>query len=239
MNQLSPKERSRILSCLVEGNSMRATQRMTGFAKKTVERALREIGESCQQLCDERMTNLPCVNIQCDEIWSFTYAKEKNVPQHLRGTGAGDTWTWVAIDRDTKLIPAWFVGDRTAQSAYRLMRNLSPRLANRIQLTTDGHRAYLIAVQAAFAHTPIDYGMLVKLYGDSTAEGRYSPGEVIGTEIEVIRGKSDPAQKTHDFHARRNGRVRSNPLFWRSFGDSKKDENKLLHMRKRLRILRA
>lgn len=161
-----------MLACLVEGNSIRATVRITGIAKKTVSRFVVELGAACERFADKAFQNLPCVNIQCDEIWSFTYAKEKNVPKHLRGTGAGDTWTWVAIDRDTKLIPAWFVGDRTAQSAYRLMRNLSPRLANRVQLSTDGHRAYLVAVQAAFLHTPIDYGMLVKIYGDNTAEGR-------------------------------------------------------------------
>lgn len=189
MNRLSNSDRCRVLACIVEGNSIRATVRITGIAKKTVSRLVVELGEACERFADKVMVNLPCANIQCDEIWSFTYAKEKNVPKHLRGTGAGDTWTWVAIDRDTKLIPAWYVGDRTAQSAYRLMRNLASRLANRIQLTTDGHRAYLVAVQAAFLHTPIDYGMLVKLYGDSTAEGRYSPGEVIGTEIEVVSGR--------------------------------------------------
>jgi IS1 family transposase len=177
-----------MLACLVEGNSIRATVRITGISKKTVSRFVVELGEACEKFADKVMVNLPCAHIQCDEIWSFTYAKEKNVPSHLRGTGAGDTWTWVAIDRDTKLVPAWFVGDRTAQSAYRLMRDLSPRLANRVQLSTDGHRAYLVAVQVAFLHTPIDYGTLVKIYGDNTAEGRYSPGVVTGTEREAVLG---------------------------------------------------
>lgn len=193
MNRLSNPDRCRMLACLVEGNSIRATCRITGLAKKTVSRFVVELGEACEKFADKVMQNLPCTNLQCDEIWSFTYAKAKNVPAHLRGTGAGDTWTWVAIDRDTKLIPAWFVGDRTAQSAYRLMRNLSPRLANRVQLSTDGHRAYLVAVQAAFLHTPIDYGTLVKIYGDNTAEGRYSPGVVTGTDREAVMGNPNMA----------------------------------------------
>lgn len=194
MNQLSTEDRCRVLSCLVDGNSIRATVRITGIAKKTVSRLAVEIGEACEKFADNVFRNLPCTNIQCDEIWSFTYAKEKNVPSHLRGTGAGDTWTWVAIDRDTKLIPAWYVGDRTANSAYKLMRNLSPRLANRVQLSTDGHRSYLVAVQAGFLHRPIDYGILVKLYGDSTAEGRYSPRECIGTEKYEVLGSPNVAQ---------------------------------------------
>lgn len=188
MNRLSVDDRCRMLACLVEGNSIRATVRITGIAKKTVSRFVVELGRACEAFADRAMRNLPCLNIQCDEIWSFTYAKEKNVPDHLRGSGAGDTWTWVAIDRDTKLIPAWFIGDRSAQSAYKLMMNLQGRLANRVQLSTDGHRSYLIAVRAAFNAAPIDYGVLVKIYGNSTAEGRYSPGVVTGTEREVVLG---------------------------------------------------
>lgn len=187
MNRLSTTDRCRVLACLVEGNSIRATVRITGIAKKTVARLGVELGEACERFADRVMINLPCQQIQCDEIWSFTYAKEKNVPENMRGK-AGDTWTWVAIDPVTKLIPAWFVGDRTAASAYKFLRNLSPRLAHRVQLSTDGHRAYLMAVRAAWNHAPIDYGMLIKIYGDSTAEGRYSPGECIGTEREAVLG---------------------------------------------------
>lgn len=201
MNQLSAKERARILACLVEGNSMRATQRMTGFAKKTVERALHEIGDACQKLCDDRMVNLACEQIQCDEIWAFVYAKEKNVPPALKGI-VGDTWTWIAIDPVTKLIPAWFVGDRTAQSAYKFMLNLQKRLANRVQLTTDGHLAYLVAVKAAFMARPIDYGMLVKLYGEGES-GKYSPSEVIGARRETVLGKPALANISTS-HAERN-----------------------------------
>lgn len=189
MNRLSTEDRVRVLACLVEGNSIRATVRITGIAKKTVARLGSELGQACERFMDRAMVNLPCTDIQCDEIWSFTYAKEKNVPEHLRGSGAGDTWTWTAIDRKTKLVPCWFVGDRTAQSAYKLMLNLQRRLANRVQLTTDGHRAYLIAVRAAWNAAPIDYGVLIKLYGDTTLEGRYSPGECIGTERRAVIGQ--------------------------------------------------
>jgi IS1 family transposase len=191
MNRLTTDERAGVLACLVEGNSIRATVRITGIAKKTVSRFAVELGRACEKFMDKAMRNLPCTQIQCDEIWSFTYAKEKNVPDHLRGSGAGDTWTWVAIDPVTKLIPCFYVGDRTAQSAYKLMHNLQPRLANRVQLTTDGHRAYLIAVRAAWNAAPIDYGVLVKIYGDTTAEGRYSPGECIGTERTAVLGQPD------------------------------------------------
>jgi IS1 family transposase len=188
MNQLSIKERARIVSCLIEGNSMRATQRMTGFAKKTVERVLREAGTACAEVMDVKMRNLSCTQIQCDEIWAFVGCKQKNVKtaDHLQKQW-GDVWTWVAIDRETKLIPAWFVGDRSAQSAYHFMRNLAQRLANKVQLTTDGLASYLVAVKAAFLNTSTDYGMLVKLYGEGEG-GKYSPSECVGARKETISG---------------------------------------------------
>lgn len=161
---------------------------MTGLAKKTVGRLAVELGQACERFADNFMRDLPCTRIQCDEIWSFCYSKQKNVPKHLRGSGAGDVWTWVAIDPDTKLIPAWYVGDRSASSGYAFMRSVAKRLKNRVQLSTDGHRAYLVAVQAAFHLTPIDYGMLRKIYGENTLEGKYSPGECIGTERTIISG---------------------------------------------------
>lgn len=189
MNRLTTDDRARVLACLVEGNSIRATVRMTGIAKKTVIRLGVELGEACEKFASQVMVNLPCQRIQCDEIWSFCYAKARNVPEGMQD--AGDVWTWVAIDPDTKLIPRWFVGDRTAESAYKFLRDLSPRLSNRIQLTTDGHRAYLTAVKAAFNAVPIDYAMLVKIYGDGAGEGKYSPGEVTGTIRETISGTPD------------------------------------------------
>jgi len=201
MNRLTNEDRCRVLACLVEGNSIRATVRITGISKKTVTRLGVELGEACERFADKAMRNLPCEQIQCDEIWSFTYAKQKNVPEHLKDTGAGDTWTWIAIDPITKLIPARFIGDRTASSAYKFMRNLEHRLANRVQLSTDGHHAYLVAVKAEFLARPIDYGMLIKIYGDS-ATG-FSPGECIGARRERIMGMPDVADICTS-HAERN-----------------------------------
>jgi IS1 family transposase len=177
-----------VLACLVEGNSIRATVRITGVAKKTVARLAVEIGEACEQFADKTFRNLTCDDIQCDEIWAFVGCKAKNVKttEHMRKQW-GDVWTWIAIDRKTKLIPAWFIGDRTAQSAYRFMRNLQPRLANRVHLSTDGHHAYLTAVKAAFLAAPIDYGMLIKIYGEGET-GKYSPTDCIGARREPILG---------------------------------------------------
>lgn len=191
MNQLSTAARVSIVACLVEGNSQRSTCRMTGAAKKTVARLAVELGEACERFADQVMVDLPCSHIQCDEIWAFCGAKEKNVPRDQKGQGRGDVWTWVAIDPETKLIPRWYVGDRTAESAYKFLRGLASRIKHRVQLSSDGHKAYLTAVEAAWVMRPIDYGMLVKIYGDKTPSGRYSPGEIIGTRRETISGAPD------------------------------------------------
>ena len=163
MNKLSIKDRARILACLVEGNSIRATVRMTGAAKNTVVKLLADVGTACAAFQDNALRNLPCKRVQCDEIWSFVYAKAKNVPTAIAAPeGAGDAWTWTAIDADTKLIASWMIGPRDGGIAYEFMRDLAKRLANRVQLTTDGHKAYLEAVEGAFG-ADIDYAMLVKL----------------------------------------------------------------------------
>lgn len=190
MNRLTNEDRCRVVACLVGGNSIRSTVRITGIAKKTVARLGVELGEACERFADRAMRNLPCKSIQCDEIWSFVGCKAKNLKPHHVGSDWGDVWTWVAIDPETKLIPAWFVGDRTAQSAYRFMRNLEPRLTERVHLTTDGHHAYLTAVKAAFLARPIDYGMLVKIYGEGEV-GKYSPANCIGAKREAVLGQPD------------------------------------------------
>jgi len=192
MYVLSQDQRVRVISCLVEGNSIRATVRMTGVAKNTVAKLLVEIGRACSEYQDKAMRNLKCKKLQCDEIWSFVGAKEKNVPDSQKGKGRGDCWTWTASDSETKLIPCWFVGDRSAGSAWHFIHDLRERLASRVQLTTDGHKAYLSAVESAFG-SEVDYAMLIKIYGNETnpGEARYSPAQCMGSRKAVISGMPD------------------------------------------------
>jgi len=207
MNRLSRQQRTQIISALVEGNSIRATCRMTGAAKGTVLKLLADIGQACAAYQDATLRGLTCRRVQCDEVWAFCHAKEKNVPhQHKGQFGYGDVWTWVAMDADTKLVPSWLVGRRDAEDAGALMRDLVSRLVHRVQLTTDGHRAYLDAVEGAFG-AAVDYAMLVKLYGapqGKDAETRYSPAECIGTNVAVIQGRPDPDHISTSFVERGN-----------------------------------
>lgn len=205
MNKLSIEKRSQVVAALVEGNSIRATVRMTGASKNTIAKLLVELGAACADYLDKALVNLKCKRIQCDEIWSFCYAKEKNVPQEMRGTfGYGDVWTWTAMDADTKLIASWIVGGRDAGTAYGFMQDLAKRLAHRVQLTTDGHRAYLSAVETSFG-SEIDYAMLVKLYGNDAADDtRYSPAECIGIREVVVSGNPDPQHISTSFIERQN-----------------------------------
>src|ERR1700691_3875835 len=165
MNKLSIEERARVIGCLVEGNSIRATARMTGVAFNTVLKLVPLIGRACSDYQDKVFRNLKCKRVQCDEIWNFCYAKDKNVPASMKGQhGVGSVWTWVALDPDTKLVPCWFVSSRDAGAANHFMHDLAGRLAHRVQLTTDGYGAYLEAVGDAFAGQS-DYAQLVKIYG--------------------------------------------------------------------------
>src|ERR1700733_8774378 len=193
MNKLTTSKRAQVVSALVEGNSLRATSRMTGASKVTILKLLADLGPVCAEYQNKTLRNLTCKRIQCDEIWQFCYAKDKNVPAEKRGVfGYGDVWTWVAIDADTKLIASFTLGSRGAQTAKRFMDDLASRLANRVQLTTDGHRVYLQAVEDSFGND-IDYAMLVKLYGnDRENEARYSPAECIGCREQAIMGRPDP-----------------------------------------------
>ena len=180
MNRLDIKKRVQVISALVEGNSIRATCRMTGVAKGTVLKLLADVGRACARYQDQHLRNLACKRIQCDEIWAFCYAKDKNVPEHLQEqAGIGSVWTWTALCPDTKLIPSWLVGGRNTEYAVKFISDLASRLKNRVQLTTDGHLPYLEAVEGAFG-ADIDYSMLQKLYSNPPQEGvttRYSPSE--------------------------------------------------------------
>lgn len=205
MNKLSTEKRAQVIAALCEGVSVNATVRMTDVAKNTVLKLLADAGTACLKYQDKTLRNLNCKRIQCDEIWSFCYAKEKNVPADKRGKfGFGNVWIWTAIDADTKLIPCWFIGGRDAGAAYELLTDLESRLAHRVQLTTDGHRAYLSAVDTAFG-IGIDYAMLVKLYGaDPQEEHRYSPAVCTGIDRTVISGNPDPKHISTSYVERQN-----------------------------------
>lgn len=205
MNRLKKDQQALVVKALVEGNSLRATARMTGVARMTVEKLLRDLSAVCNEYQDKHLRNLTCKRIQCDEIWSFVYAKQKNVPVEKQGTfGYGDVWAWVAIDAESKLAVSWLVGNRGAASAFALMDDLASRLAHRIQLTTDGHRVYLDAVESAFG-SGIDYSMLVKIYGaDSDKEATYSPAECVGCQRVPIIGNPDPKHVSTSFVERQN-----------------------------------
>jgi IS1 family transposase len=205
MNRLTTEKRSQVIAALVEGNSIRSTVRMTGVAKNTISKLLVELGAACSDYLNRALVNLPCKRIQCDEIWSFIGAKQKNVtPETIERGAFGDVWTWVAIDADTKLICSWMVGPRDAYTADGFMQDLAGRLKNRVQLTTDGHRAYLNAVEGAFRNQ-IDYAMLVKVYGnDRETEARYSPAECTGIHTVPISGRPDPKHISTSYVERQN-----------------------------------
>jgi IS1 family transposase len=192
MNRLPLEKRTQILGLLVEGNSLRATSRLADVSINTVTKLLVDAGQACLEYQDKTLRNLTSKRIQCDEIWSFVGAKEKNASAEKKAEGWGDIWTWVAIDPETKLVPSFMVGSRGAETAKLFMDDLAARLANRVQLTTDGHRVYLNAVEEAFG-SYVDYAMLVKIYGnDSEAETRYSPAECMGCQTVGITGRPKP-----------------------------------------------
>ncbi|MCX6537438.1 MAG: IS1 family transposase [Acidobacteria bacterium] len=206
MNKLSTEDRVRVVAALVEGCGLRATARMTGVARMTVEKLLRDLGAASVRYQDEHLRNLHCRRIQCDEIWCFVYAKQKNVTAKIAAThpDAGDIWTWTALDADSKLIVSWLVGARDAGSAYEFMQDVASRLRHRVQLTTDGHTPYLAAVEDAFG-ADIDYAMLQKIYGsDPIAEKRYSPAVCLGAIARPITGNPNPKHISTSYVERQN-----------------------------------
>jgi IS1 family transposase len=203
-NVLSTAKRAAVISALVEGNSIRATVRMTGVAKNTVVKLLVELAGVCQSYSDEHLRNLPCKRLQVDEIWAFCYSKAKNVPTEKKGVfGYGDVWTFCAIDADSKLVPSWLVGSRDAGCATEVMQDLVSRLSNRVQITTDGLKAYVSAVEEAFGGE-VDFAQLHKIYTNAPngPETRYSPAECTGCEKRVVTGNPD-AKHVSTFYVER------------------------------------
>ncbi|HEX4966192.1 MAG TPA: IS1 family transposase [Thermoanaerobaculia bacterium] len=209
-NVLSTTKRVQIVSALVEGVGIRATARMADVSKDTVMKLWREIGEACIRHMDATFRNLTCKRLQVDEIWSFVYAKQKNVPAEKAGQfGYGDVWTFTAIDAETKLMPSFLVGSRDAGCATEFMQDLAGRLVNRVQLTTDGHKMYLSAVEDAFSGA-VDFAQLVKIYGAAPEgpEVRYSPAECIGAQKHAITGCPDAAHVSTSYVERANLTIR-------------------------------
>lgn len=192
MNRLPLAKQVQIISMLVEGSSLRSTSRVCDVSINTVTKLLVDVGRACEKFHDEKVRKVQAKNVQCDEIWSFVYSKQKNVPEGMEGQ-AGDVWTWTCLDSDTKLMISWFVGSRDANAAYEFLCDVRSRVSTRMQMTSDGHSAYKFAVDAVFGQH-IDFAQLVKLYGNPDGKGnerRYSPAECTGAKLVTVTGRPD------------------------------------------------
>jgi len=229
MNRLDADARARVITCLIEGCSIRSTVRMTGVSKKAVMRLLVDVGTVAAQYQDEVLRNLSSRRVQVDELWGWTYCKMKNLTPEIaaKHPGAGDVWLWVAVDADSKLVASWMLGSRDLRSAHAFISDLASRLRNRVQLTSDGHKPYLSAIEDAFGGA-IDYAVLQKIYGvDPQGERRYSPPVCLGCQVETVTGDPDPKHISTSYVERQNWTVRTNMRRYTrlSNGFSRKIEN--------------
>lgn len=208
MKQLTNQQRVAVIRCLVEGNSIRSTVRITGVSKNTIQKLTRDLGEAVLAYQDQTLRGLKCKRIQCDEIWNFAYCKDKNVPDEMRGEpGVGSIWTWTALCADTKLILSWRLGARDAANANVFMQDIAERVTNRFQLTTDGNITYLDAVNDHFGPF-IDFAQLIKIYGAGSEERTYSPAKCLGAKKQTVYGQPDPKHISTSYAERQNLNIR-------------------------------
>lgn len=209
MNKLPPGKRAQALQMMAEGISLRAMTRLTGVSRTTLIKLLEDAGQAFSEYQDKALVNLPCKRVQLDECWGFSYCKQKNVATAKAAPeGAGDIWTWVGLDADTKLVVSWYVGARDSEAAMTFIDDLAPRLTSRVQITSDGHKPYLEAIEGAFGGD-VDYAMLVKVYG-AAPEGqrRYSPAICTGAHKHRVEGNPDPKHVSTSFVERQNLNIR-------------------------------